>query len=70
MLKLYRSATHSNYWIAYSAETGWIMFPAREDGWKERRPVRGLDPVHLREVSMKLAANTGVLEHLNDLVAA
>jgi hypothetical protein len=70
MFKLYRSAIHANYWIAYSASTGWIMFPAREDGWRDRRPGRGLDPVHLREVPMKLAANTGILEHCEDLVAA
>ncbi len=70
MFKLYRSAIHANYWIAYSGNTGWIMFPAREDGWRDRRPARGIDPVHLREVPMKLAANTGMLEQVDDLVAA
>jgi hypothetical protein len=70
MFKLYRSATHLNSWIAYSNSTGWLTFPARENGWNDRRPVRGLDPMHLREVPVKLASNTGLLEHSDDLVAA
>ncbi|HUA62743.1 MAG TPA: hypothetical protein VML19_28560, partial [Verrucomicrobiae bacterium] len=65
-----RSAVHTNYWIVNSQSTGWMMFPARENGWQDRRPVRGLDPVHLREVPLKLASNTGLLEHSDDLVAA
>jgi hypothetical protein len=70
MFKLYRSAAHTNFWIAYSSSTGWIMFPARGDGWRDRRPARGLDPLHLREVPARLAFNTGMMEHSDDLVAA
>lgn len=70
MFKLYRSAVHPNSWIAYSPETGWMMFPAHEAGWSERRPVRGLDPVHLREVPPRLAMNAGLPEHAGDLIAA
>ncbi|PWU06910.1 MAG: hypothetical protein C5B51_11205 [Terriglobia bacterium] len=59
-MKLYKSATHLNQWVAYSPETGWVAFPASQNGWTARRPARGLDPVHLREVPMRLAANTGI----------
>ena len=62
MVKLYRSDAHPNHWIAYSLETGWILFPARENGWESRRPVCGLDPVHLRQVPARLGFNTGLPE--------
>jgi hypothetical protein len=65
MIKLYRSATHVGQWLAYAPEIGWVVFPAREQGWEDWRPARGLDPVHLREVPLQLAANTGMLEALD-----
>jgi len=67
MMKLYRSATHPGNWVAYLPGAGWFVFPARENGWEERRPARGLDPIHLREVPAHAAANTGVLEHEAEL---
>jgi hypothetical protein len=60
MLKLYRSARHTDSWIAYSPETGWVIFPDIENGWEDRRRAGGLDPVHLRQVPLSLAAKTGV----------
>ena len=60
MMKLYRSSTHPRHWVAYVPGNGWVAFPAREGGWAERHPARGLDPLHLREVSLDLAANTGL----------
>jgi hypothetical protein len=60
MFKLYRSRQHEGSWIAYTQETGWVVFPAEAGGWEKRRPCRGLDPVHLRQVPADLAANTGV----------
>ena len=62
MIKLYRSAVHPNHWVAYVPGTGWVMFPAKENGWANRCPARGLDPVHLRQVSLSQAAQTGILE--------
>jgi hypothetical protein len=59
-MKLYRSAQHPGQWVAYGPGLGWVVFPARERGWDERRPARGLDPVHLREVPNALAAKTGM----------
>ena len=66
-MKLYRSAIHPGHWLAYGKETGWVIFPARDNGWNDRRPARGLDPVHLRESSPQLAASTGFPQ---DVVAA
>ena len=59
-MKLYQSAVHQGQWLAYGNEIGWVVFPAQENGWEERRPARGIDPVHLREVSLHLAANAGI----------
>jgi hypothetical protein len=60
MIKLYRSASHLEQWVAYGQGIGWVMFPARENGWAERRPARGIDPMHLREAPVRLAANMGL----------
>lgn len=59
MEKLYRSAQHHSHWIAYIPGSGWLIFPARENGWEDRKPARGLDPMHLREVPVRMAAETG-----------
>jgi hypothetical protein len=60
MMKLYRSALHPGRWVAYAPGAGWVAFPAKENGWDERCPARGLDPVHLREVPLHVAAVTGI----------
>ena len=59
MAKLYRSALHRNSWVAYVQDLGWVMFPARENGWEQRQPARGVDPLYLREASARLAADAG-----------
>jgi hypothetical protein len=60
MIKIYRSMAHPNHWVAYVQDSGWLMFPATENGWERRQPARGLDPLHLRQVPLQLAANTGL----------
>jgi hypothetical protein len=60
-MKLYKSAIHPGRWVAYVPGRGWVAFPAREHGWEERVPARGLDPVHLREVPLSMAEATGIL---------
>jgi hypothetical protein len=60
MIKLYNSAAHPNSWVVYVDGSGWLIFPAQENGWEERKPARGLDPLHLREVPVARAANTGL----------
>jgi hypothetical protein len=59
MAKLYKSALHGNRWVAYVQGEGWVMFPARENGWEQRQPARGVDPLYLREAPAKLAADAG-----------
>ena len=62
MIKLYRSATHAKQWIAYVEGSGWVIFPARENGWESRQPARGLDPMYLRQVPVHLAESAGLPE--------
>ena len=69
-MKLYRSAIHPGQWLAYGKETGWVIFPARENGWNDRRPARGLDPLHLRESLPHLAAPAGFPQAVAAAVAA
>ena len=59
-MKLYRNNNYPNRLYAYSTETGWVMFPAVVGGWAEREPARGLDPIHLREVPVRLAFYSGI----------
>ncbi len=59
MIKLYRSAIHRNHWIANVPGTGWVMFPAKENGWEVRQPAKGLDPLYLRRVPSRMAAEAG-----------
>lgn len=60
MMKLYRNMEQPDKWTAYAPELGWVVFPAAENGWERRQPARGLDPIHLREAPLQLAANTGL----------
>lgn len=60
MIKLYRNAAQPRHWVAYVPGEGWVAFPMRENGWSERHPARGLDPMHIREVPVALADNTGI----------
>jgi hypothetical protein len=61
-MKLYRSAIHPGCLLAYIPGTGWMVFPAKAGGWERREPARGIDPVHLRQIPLRMAANTGMLE--------
>ena len=59
MIKLYQSAKHPLQWVAYVPGEGWVAFPAIDGGWEMRHPARGLDPIHLRQVPLSMADNTG-----------
>ena len=61
-MKLYRSLRHPRHWIAFVPKEGYVAFPAERAGWMRRHPARGLDPMDLREVPLRLAFNTGLLE--------
>jgi len=60
MIKLYHSAVHPKQWIAFVEGSGWVIFPAKENGWEMRQPARGLDPMYLRQVPLELADGCGV----------
>jgi len=60
MPHLYRSKTHMQHWFAYTPSTGWVIFPAKENGWAYRRKPTGLDPLLLNEVPLWMAFGTGL----------
>ena len=62
MIKVYRSAMHPKQWIAYVEGSGWVIFPARENGWESRQAARGLDPMYLRQVPVQMAESAGIPE--------
>jgi len=60
MIKLYTSMDHPREWVAYVPDAGWLVFPNSENGWEQRKPIHGLDPIHLRQVPLSLAVNAGL----------
>lgn len=62
MIKLYRSARDLQHWFVHIPGTGWEQFPAKIDGWAERRLVTVLHYQDLNRVPLWLAFNTGLLE--------
>ena len=60
MIKLYRDAQRPNNWVAYVPDVGWFAFPATENGWEQRVPARGLDPLFLRQVPLERGFAAGV----------
>jgi hypothetical protein len=59
-MKLYQSAKHQAQWFAFGPEVGWVMFPAEIGGWARRQTARGIDPLYLREVPLRMGFNTGI----------
>ena len=59
-MKLFRSAKHQARWFAFGPKIGWVMFPAEVGGWQKRQPARGIDPLDVREVPLRLGFNTGI----------
>lgn len=64
MAKLYRSPRELNHWFVHIPGTGWARFPAKIDGWGERRIVTKVSQQLLNRVPLWLAFNTGLLEAL------
>lgn len=62
MIKLYSSAMHPKQWIAHVEGSGWVIFPARPNGWESRQPARGLDPMYVRQVPVQMAESAGIPE--------
>ena len=58
MLELFRSSLLLTHWVAHSEGLGWVMFPAKANGWNERKPYRG-ETAGLMRIPQRLAFNTG-----------
>ena len=48
------------HWFAYTPANGWVIFPAKENGWENRRKPIGLDSIQLSEVPLWMAFGTGL----------
>ena len=59
MIALYRSPNLLSHWIAHSEHLGWLLFPAKVNGWSERKPYQG-DTRRLSRVSARMGFNTGL----------
>jgi hypothetical protein len=62
MSHLYRSSTYLQHWFAFTPATGWVIFPAKMNGWDDRRKAGNLDRVQLTEVPLWMAFGTGLCE--------
>ena len=58
MLNLYRSPLLPTHWVAHSEGLGWVMFPAKANGWRERKTYHG-ETVGLMRIPQRLGFNTG-----------
>ena len=61
-IQLYRSPEHPQHWVAWSERHGWLVFPARFDGWRGRQPYPGVNQTRLQPVPLWLGFGTGLLE--------
>ena len=61
MPRLYRSARDLQHWFVHVESTGWMIFPAKINGWAARRPLRTVYGLELREVPLWLSFGTGLL---------
>jgi hypothetical protein len=59
-MKLFSSTKYPTRWFAFGPEIGWVMFPAEAGGWQKRQPARGVDPIYMREVPLRMGLNTGI----------
>jgi hypothetical protein len=62
MPRFYRSPEEPQHWLVWSGELGWYRFPAKMNGWEERRPAGIVLRQKLQRVPLHLAFNTGLLE--------
>jgi hypothetical protein len=63
-MRLFRSTINPARWFAFDAEIGWVMFPAEVGGWQKRQPARGVDPLYMREVPLRMGLNSGIPDSL------
>jgi hypothetical protein len=60
MPKLYRCTKDLEHWYFHNDGMGWVRFPARINGWVDRRPLSTVHGLDLRPVPLWLAFNTGL----------
>jgi len=58
--KLYRSSDHPSHWFVYAESEGWLIFPAKVQGWLDRRRARDFTRRHLYPVPLWMAFKTGL----------
>lgn len=64
MVKLYRHVLDAGHWYVSLPEARWVEFPAKANGWTERRPVLILRKGRLQHVPLRVVFNTGLVEAL------
>ena len=62
MPRLYRCGRDLEHWFVFEDSVGWVTFPAKVDGWAERRPVQSVHGLDLQEVPLRLSFNTGLAD--------
>ena len=60
--RLYRSPAESLHWFVWAEDLGWLLFPAKPNGWAERSPAKNVSRQRLQEVPLRMAFNTGLIE--------
>lgn len=60
MRRLYRSPRDLQHWYVHEEGAGWFTFPAKANGWAQRRPVFAVSGLELREVPLWLSFKTGL----------
>jgi hypothetical protein len=65
MPRLYRSPDEPQHWLVWSEDLGWSCFPAKINGWDDRRPAGLVLRQRLQRVPLQMAFNTGLLESLS-----
>ena len=69
-MRLYRHPNEPQHWLAWTENLGWSRFPAKRNGWEERRPVPVIVRQQLQRVPLRMAFNTGLLESLPERAMA
>lgn len=59
-MTLHRNSHDLNHWYVCLSGQSWLKFPARINGWLERRRIPPVDALSVREVPDWLAFNTGM----------
>lgn len=59
-MNLYRNPADLAHWYVRISGCVWVRFPARVNGWFDRRPVKQIDISLLQPLPIWLAFNTGM----------